>query len=293
MKARTAGVYGSLAVHAGIVLIVAVMVQPDETEPEKLESISINLNLFKSVASTQSAPTPEPVTLPEPQQQPTTVKNKTSPAPEIEAKAPEPDSTASDVVEPDLKTTGLPSASAAPATRTIPVTKTTPAVAATSPTKTTPVASPQQKKENRPELTEKPATNTAPPIVDNRPVLELEQITTVNTSSNASDPAIQSTDRVTAEIEKAAYTEKVRLAVLAQRSYPQRARRKKMTGTVLVTFRVFASGELDSTTVKESSGHDLLDRAALGAVKKAGRFSPFPDEVKKQYWDFEVPIVFQ
>jgi len=93
--------------------------------------------------------------------------------------------------------------------------------------------------------------------------------------------------------QEADYAQGVRLAVLAQRTYPQRARRKKLTGTVVVTFRVFADGALDFTTVSKSSGHKLLDRAAMNAVKRVRKFKPFPDELHRQFWDFEVPVVFQ
>ncbi len=274
MNARVAGAFGSLAVHAAIVLIVVAMVQTDKAEPDKPESISVNLNIFKSVASAPNRQTPEPVTLPKPQQ-PTTVKHETRPAPQSQVKAPEPDSKPADVIEQSPITSERSSVSATPVTKTI--------------TATTPL----KNKASLPDTKEQPATDIAPPAIEEETVLEFEQITTVNTSSNASAPTIQSVDTSTADIEIAEYTEQVRSAVLAQRNYPQRARRKKMTGTVIVTFRVFASGELDFTRVTESSGHDLLDRAAMGAVKRAGRFSRFPDDIKKQYWDFRVPIVFQ
>jgi protein TonB len=117
--------------------------------------------------------------------------------------------------------------------------------------------------------------------------------TNLNTTSSNTGTTENTADSEAADIEYASYSQAVRMAVLAQRSYPQRARRKQLTGTVVVAFRVSADGMLQSTRIIASSGHPILDRAAVRAVDRVGRFTPFPDDINRLYWDFEVPVVFR
>ncbi len=49
--------------------------------------------------------------------------------------------------------------------------------------------------------------------------------------------------------------------------YPEAARRRQMQGTVVLSAMVNGHGRVDSLNVQASSGYDLLDRAALRAVK--------------------------
>lgn len=56
-------------------------------------------------------------------------------------------------------------------------------------------------------------------------------------------------------------------------AYPRVARRRGAEGTVLLEVLVTEEGRVDALRVAESSGHDLLDKAALRAVE-AWRFRP-------------------
>jgi protein TonB len=55
--------------------------------------------------------------------------------------------------------------------------------------------------------------------------------------------------------------------------YPPLARRRRLQGTVLVRVHVGVQGAVLDLQVERSSGHEILDRAALGAVR-AWRFLP-------------------
>lgn len=55
--------------------------------------------------------------------------------------------------------------------------------------------------------------------------------------------------------------------------YPAAARRFGHEGTVVIRARIQADGSADRIEVKQSSGHDILDRAAVEAVRK-WRFIP-------------------
>jgi protein TonB len=55
--------------------------------------------------------------------------------------------------------------------------------------------------------------------------------------------------------------------------YPESARRRGVEGTVLVRLVISGRGEVTGAEVIESSGSDLLDQAALGALRQ-WRFTP-------------------
>ena len=55
--------------------------------------------------------------------------------------------------------------------------------------------------------------------------------------------------------------------------YPLLARRRQLEGTVVLEALVGPAGRVRELSVKESSGHQLLDEAALRAVKN-WRFAP-------------------
>ena len=55
--------------------------------------------------------------------------------------------------------------------------------------------------------------------------------------------------------------------------YPMLARRAKLEGSVLLHFRISRDGHIQHVEVRTSSGHALLDEAALAAVR-TWRFSP-------------------
>jgi protein TonB len=44
-----------------------------------------------------------------------------------------------------------------------------------------------------------------------------------------------------------------------------------------------ADGELTDIVVRRSSGHGLLDQAALNILRRAAPFDPFPDELREDY----------
>jgi len=73
--------------------------------------------------------------------------------------------------------------------------------------------------------------------------------------------------------------------------YPAAARRRGLQGLVVLLVRVLPDGSAGALSVAESSGHDLLDQAALDAV--AGwRFRPaLRDGVAVEH-DLEVPLRF-
>jgi protein TonB len=59
-------------------------------------------------------------------------------------------------------------------------------------------------------------------------------------------------------------------------SYPALARRMGWEGRVIVAFRILSNGSVRDIRVVEGSGHAVLDRSAVEAVRSASPFPPLP-----------------
>lgn len=99
--------------------------------------------------------------------------------------------------------------------------------------------------------------------------------------------------RRASEVARVHYASLLRAAIERSKQYPELARRRGVEGTVVVSFRVSRNGHVSGLIVAHSSGHELLDRAALAAISLAGAFPSVPFEVDGQYVSVEVPLVFR
>jgi protein TonB len=64
-------------------------------------------------------------------------------------------------------------------------------------------------------------------------------------------------------------------------NYPAEARRQKLFGSLRLLVSVLPDGSLKEVEILESSGHQVLDDAALQIVRLAAPFAPFPDELRE------------
>jgi len=65
-------------------------------------------------------------------------------------------------------------------------------------------------------------------------------------------------------------------------NYPGEARRKKLSGTLVLTVELYSDGTLRKTTINRRSGHKIIDDAAINIVKLASPFSPFPLNLQRE-----------
>lgn len=68
--------------------------------------------------------------------------------------------------------------------------------------------------------------------------------------------------------------------------------RSRMTGTAVLKFTVGIDGRLLSKEVAQSSGHPVLDDAAITTLDRAAPFPPIPPEVSKTPMTFQQPFRF-
>ena len=78
-------------------------------------------------------------------------------------------------------------------------------------------------------------------------------------------------------------------------NYPSAAQRQGMTGNPVVEVTLQRDGKLRNARILHSSGHAEIDAAALGILRLASPFDPFPPELARDYrslrfayeWQFE------
>lgn len=78
-------------------------------------------------------------------------------------------------------------------------------------------------------------------------------------------------------------------------NYPDEARRRGVHGTLRLLVALWSNGTIKDVQVLESSGHKVLDQAAIRIVKLSAPFAPFPSELRKKKdvleiirtWSFE------
>jgi protein TonB len=99
----------------------------------------------------------------------------------------------------------------------------------------------------------------------------------------------------TKEYRYASYMEAWRRKVerIGNLNYPQEAKEKALFGSLILHVAVRADGSLEGVRVVRSSGHDVLDDAAVKIVRLAAPFAPFPDDIKAETDVLDITRVWQ
>lgn len=65
-------------------------------------------------------------------------------------------------------------------------------------------------------------------------------------------------------------------------NYPEEARRRKLYGNLMLHVALLADGSVKEINIRESSGHKLLDDAAIRIVQLSAPFAPFPPDIREE-----------
>jgi len=87
----------------------------------------------------------------------------------------------------------------------------------------------------------------------------------------------------THEYRDAAYLDAWRMKIerIGNLNYPEEAKRENLSGSLILDVALDADGKVHSITLRRSSGHKILDDAAIRIVNLAAPFAPFPEELHK------------
>jgi protein TonB len=99
----------------------------------------------------------------------------------------------------------------------------------------------------------------------------------------------------TREYRYAAYMEAWRRKVeaIGNLNYPQEAKQHGIFGSLILHAAISADGSLEQVRVVRSSGHPVLDQAAIDIVKLAAPYAPFPDDIKAETDVLDITRVWQ
>jgi protein TonB len=64
-------------------------------------------------------------------------------------------------------------------------------------------------------------------------------------------------------------------------NYPEEAKRQKIYGSLQLIVNIKADGSVERVEIKRSSGHKVLDEAAIRIVNLAAPYAAFPDDIRK------------
>jgi protein TonB len=81
----------------------------------------------------------------------------------------------------------------------------------------------------------------------------------------------------------ARYVEDWRLKIerVGNLNYPEAARELKLYGSLLITVSIRGDGSVENVEINRSSGHRVLDSAAIRIVEMSAPFAPFPPDIRR------------
>ncbi len=146
-----------------------------------------------------------------------------------------------------------------------------------------------------PEITEQPLMDTATLIQKsyelsglNAQLDDQHQLASRNLRKRQVSAAIhRSTDALYLD------TWRRRIEEVGNRNYPMQAKQNKVYGELILKVAVNADGTIRDLRIMDSSGHKVLDDAAIRIVRQAAPFAPFDEALKKDTDVLEIVRLWQ
>lgn len=108
------------------------------------------------------------------------------------------------------------------------------------------------------------------------------------------EPASASSNTLAQELSaEELYKSQIAQELNSRKSYPPIAKRLKQQGRVIVQFNVTREGKILEAKVVQASPFKTLNQSARELVEGLKGLNPFPNEIKKTTWLFQVPVDYQ
>ena len=145
---------------------------------------------------------------------------------------------------------------------------------------------PRPRPDRRPEPVVKPAPNLSADLLVARS-LEMASLNAEidrKLKAYAERPVRKFINARTREFKYAAYMDAWRAKVerVGNLNYPDEARRQKLSGNLLLDVALSPDGSVNDIQLRRSSGHKVLDDAAIRIVRLASPFPPFPKDIEQE-----------
>lgn len=96
----------------------------------------------------------------------------------------------------------------------------------------------------------------------------------------------------TKEVKYASYFARIKHQIERVWMYPIEAAERGISGDLTLTFRISKDGNLLGVRLMDRSGYEILDVAALKAVKEAAPFYPFPATIQREKLSIQANFVY-
>ena len=144
----------------------------------------------------------------------------------------------------------------------------------------------------------KPTASAATPKAGTGSVLALldgfdpEKFASLDTESleNSDDDEPVSLD--TTEVKYASYFARIKHQIERVWIYPSDAAKRGISGDLNLTFSISKDGNLLGARLLDRSGYEILDMAALKAVKEAAPFYPFPATIQREKLTIQANFIY-
>jgi protein TonB len=147
--------------------------------------------------------------------------------------------------------------------------------------RSSPVAAPKPKPNDEQEPTESPTANEM--MQKSLEAMRLEAQISKDMDAYQKRPKRQFVGSRAQEYRFARYVEDWRQKIerVGNLNYPAAARDQKLYGSLILTVAIRADGFVDSVEVNRSSGHRILDAAAVKIVTMSAPFAAFPPDIRR------------
>lgn len=132
---------------------------------------------------------------------------------------------------------------------------------------------------------------TTPTVVTPKPARPREPVVSKRPAPPTARPT-QTVAPATQDLQRR-YLAMVSAALQRHKRYPRTARRRGLSGKVVLTFVVLPDGQVTDARIADSTGHTILNNAALRALRRATPLPPFPSALKRPSLRVTIPILYE
>lgn len=112
-------------------------------------------------------------------------------------------------------------------------------------------------------------------------------------TDNPKTRVLTSTSTMAADDAKYVHQWRNRIETIGNLHYPKEARNQNLYGDVRLLVKLRSNGVVEETTILSTSGHAVLDSAAINSIRLASPFEPFPKHMAEKYDRLDVIRTWQ
>lgn len=144
---------------------------------------------------------------------------------------------------------------------------------------------------------QEPKTETRPPDVPQPPPVSQTQpvpaATVREQQAIAAPPAPPPTPTASEPELSQTYLALVADRLQRHQHYPLSARRRGLSGQVILQFTIHPDGRITDPQITDSTGHTVFRTASLQLLQRVGRMPPFPPKLHQRQLTVKIPMLYE